>query len=64
MSDPYERRYVVAGMLSTIEFTPAEVHPGNMLPLADRVIRYVQLTIPHDASEAETPPPSERRRPQ
>ena len=37
-----ELRHVVAGMLSTTEYTPAEMYPGNMLPLADRVIRYVQ----------------------
>ncbi len=73
MSDPYieERRQVVAGMLSTTEFTPAEMHPGNMLPLADRLIRYVEQTIPHETGEAsdpsETPPDlraGERRRPQ
>ena len=53
MSDPYdeERRHVVAGMLSTTQWTPAEVNPGNMLPLADRVIRYVEQTIPSSAAE-------------
>ena len=54
-NDPYEeRRHIVAGMLSTTAFTPAEMFPGNMLPLADRVIRYVEQSMQSpDRAEAQ-----------
>lgn len=35
-------RYVVAGLLSTITFTPARSHPEDMLPMSDLVIHAVQ----------------------
>jgi hypothetical protein len=36
-----QTRYIVAGLLSTTEFTPAQEHPSRMLPLADRVLEVV-----------------------
>lgn len=35
-------RHVIAGMLSTIGFTPSQTHPDNMLPMSDLVIHAIQ----------------------
>ncbi len=35
-------RHVIAGILSTIGFTPSQTHPENMLPMSDLVIHAVQ----------------------
>ncbi len=48
MSTPYTEegqtaRHFVAGMLSTIDYTPSEVHPASMLNMADRIIHHVRL---------------------
>ena len=61
-------RFIVAGMLSTIDFRPSQEHPSSMLFLADQVIHHIRLadaaetrgepgqmhSIPHDA-DAERP---------
>ncbi len=36
-------RYVVAGLLSTIDFVPSQSHPENMLSISDLVIRTVKV---------------------
>ena len=35
-------RHMVAGMLSTIEYTPSQLHPAQMLPMADKVIHHIR----------------------
>lgn len=47
-------RRVVAGMLSTTDFKPTEVHPDAMLPMADLVIHHVRL-MDSEASQPEGP---------
>lgn len=41
MSDE-ELRYLVAGLLSTIEINPSENHPELMLDMADQVIKLIE----------------------
>ena len=36
-------RRIVAGMLSTIDDRPSELHPEAMLPMADKVIHHIRL---------------------
>ena len=36
-------RYVIAGILSTISFTPSHSHPSEMLTVSDLVIQTVRL---------------------
>ena len=36
-------RYVIAGILSTIPFIPAQAHPADMLTVSDLVIRTVRM---------------------
>ena len=36
-------RHVIAGMLSTISFTPAHSHPSEMLNISDLVIQAVKM---------------------
>ncbi len=36
-------RYVIAGLLSTINFVPASSHPESMLEMSDLVIRTVRI---------------------
>ncbi len=36
-------RHVIAGILSTIGFTPSHSHPTEMLPVSDLVIQAVRL---------------------
>ncbi len=48
-------RHIVAGMLSTIEFTPAELHPGNMLPMADNVIHHIRLLTSENTRAEQDP---------
>lgn len=36
-------RHVIAGILSTISFVPAQSHPAEMLTVSDLVIRTVRM---------------------
>ena len=38
-----QTRCIIAGMLSTINYTPSELHPSNMLNMADAVIHHLRL---------------------
>ncbi len=49
-------RHVVAGMLSTIDFVPSEVHPGNMVNIAEKVIHHIRLADSDIPSEMERQP--------
>ncbi len=47
-------RYIVAGMLSTIDFIPAQSHPEEMLSLADKIIHHINIAsgiIPHGSPD-------------
>ena len=49
--DTQSLRHIVAGMLSTIDYVPAQAHPEEMLNMADKVIHHVNLfggAIPGD----------------
>lgn len=44
MAEPSQSlRYIIAGMLSTIDFKPSEHHPEHMLDMADKVIHHFRL---------------------
>ncbi len=49
-------RHIVAGMLSTIDFTPDQMSPMHMLPMADNVIRHIRLLTSEDVMTAEADP--------
>ncbi len=42
MKDQDTLAVLVAGYLSTIEFTPAHHHPATMIPIAEHVVALVQ----------------------
>jgi hypothetical protein len=48
-------RHVVAGMLSTIDFVPSEVHPGNMVNIAEKVIHHIRV-VDSETSQPEAQP--------
>ena len=53
-------RYVVAGMLSTIDFVPSHSHPEIMLDLADKVIHHVMLSsVPGEVATLQPEGPHE-----
>lgn len=40
-------RHVIAGLLSTIEFTPSKHHPEVMLPWADQILALFKPLAPN-----------------
>ena len=51
---PESIRYIVAGMLSTIDYVPAQSHPEEMLGLADKIIHHINIAsgmVPYDSPE-------------
>lgn len=59
---PYDEqlRHIVAGMLSTTDFTPAMKHPEYMLPTADLVIRQIRKMDQQMQASASVPMDRER----
>ena len=56
---PESLLYFIAGMLSTIDFTPSITHPERMLNMADKVIQHVRRMDQQDridkAEQSEDP---------
>jgi len=54
MAEPTSLNYVVAGMLSTIDYIPSQAHPEEMMGLAEKIIHHVNIAgglIPYDNSD-------------
>ncbi len=63
MEEPNDLRYVVAGMLSTIDFIPSQTHPQEMVGLADKIIHHVNIAgglVPYESPEGPYEDPETR----